>query len=215
MKRSICFLLILVMATALLAGCGEKKKLMGTWECTVDASHLAKELLDAQEIGEDFEIPGFSVTARLTFLKDNTFRLELEKKKLEAAVAALEECLAKGLVDALQAKLTEQGVQIDIEELLQHSGLEQDALTQKLTEAFDENAFLDALSERLTVDGYYRVKGEKLLFCQDAETKLKDVYTAYILEENVLTFQETVGENSFISDNLFFGTTPMKFTKVG
>ena len=181
----------------------------------MDVSQLAKQLLDDQGLGEDFEIPGFAVTASLTFLKDNTFRLELDQQKLADSVAVLEENLAEGLLSMLQAKLQEQGLQIDIAELLNQSGLEQSALTQQLTQSFDETAFLEVLTGQLTVEGYYRVKGDKLLLCNDAEMKLKDVYTVYILEENKLTFTETVGENSFVSDNLFLGTLPMVFTKVG
>ena len=181
MKKSICFLLTLVMVAALLCGCGEKKKLLGTWECTMDVSQLAKQLLDDQGLGEDFEIPGFAVTASLTFLKDNTFRLELDQQKLADSVAVLEENLAEGLLSMLQAKLQEQGLQIDIAELLNQSGLEQSALTQQLTQSFDETAFLEVLTGQLTVEGYYRVKGDKLLLCNDAEMKLKDVYRVHIL----------------------------------
>ncbi len=215
MKKIVSLVLVLILAVTALTGCGEKKKLLGTWECTMDVSQLAKQLLDDQGLGEDFEIPGFAVTASLTFLKDDTFRLELDQQKLADSVAVLEENLAEGLLSMLQAKLQEQGLQIDIAELLNQSGLEQSALTQQLTQSFDETAFLEALTGQLTVEGYYRVKGDKLLLCNDAEMKLKDVYTVYILEENVLTFSETVGENSFVADNLFLGTTPVTFTRIG
>ena len=213
MKKKICFLLVFVMLLATLGGCGEKKKLLGAWHCTLDAAQLAQQYLDERNLGGEFEIPEFAVTAQLTFFDDNRFRLELDAQKLTDSISALKDLLAEDLVDILQSKLSEQGLGIDIGQLLDKSGLESDALTQQLTRNFDEAAFSDALNGVLALEGYYQVKGDKLLFTNDPETKLDDVYVTYVLEGGTLTLETLTGTNPFVGENLFLGTAGVVFTK--
>ena len=213
MKRKICFLLVLAMLLSALSGCGEKKKLLGAWHCTLDASQLAQQFLEDQNLGGEFEVADFSVTAMLTFFKDNTFRLELDTEKLTDSMAALEKTMAEDLVDILQNKLSEQGLGIDIGQLLDKSGLDSDALTQQLTKNLDETAFLEMLNGVLALEGYYQVKGDKLLFTNDPEMKLGEEYITYTLEGGTLTLEEVVGTNTFVGENLFLGTAGVAFTK--
>ena len=213
MKRKICFLLILVMLFSALSGCGEKKKLLGAWHCTLDASQLAQQFLEDQNLGGDYEIPSFAVTAMLTFSKDNTFRLELDTNKLTEAMSALESTLAGNLADILQEQLSERGLGVDIGQLLDKSGLESDALTQQLTQNFYETAFTEMLNGVLALEGYYQVKGDKLLFTNDPDSKLDEVYITYGLEGGTLTLEALTGTNTFVGDNLFLGAAGVAFTK--
>lgn len=214
MKKIICFILVLVLMAVVVSGCGEQKKLLGTWACTVDLSQEIRQMLDAEALGGELDISGFSVTARLTFLEDGSFRLEPDQQKLVAAFDMLIENLEDGLIDMLQAQLQEQGVNISVEELLELSGLELGALTQKLRQSFEEENFVEELSGQLMLEGFYQVKGDKLLFCADGETKIDDIYTLYTVEDGVLTLSTHVGENTFLRDNLILSTAPMVFTKV-
>lgn len=214
MKRFVSLVLVLILAAAVFTGCGEQKKLLGAWECTVDLSSTVQQLLDQEMLGGEFDVSGFSVTARLTFLEDGTFRLEPDRQKLAAAFDTLLKDLENGLIDMLQAQLKEQGLNISVEELLALSGLELSDLTEQLRQSFEEESFLEDLSGVATLEGFYQVKKDKLLFCADEETKIDDIYTLYTVEDGVLTLSTHVGENTFLGDNLILSTAPVVFTKV-
>lgn len=213
MRKIVSLVLALILASTILTGCGEKKKLLGTWECTLDLSAEARQLLDAQELGEEFDVSNFFATAQLTFFEDGAFRLELDQDKLNASVDKLLADLEAGLIDLLQTQLQEMGLNVSMEELLSLSGLEMDDLTAQLQESFETERFMQELCAQVALEGFYRVKKDKLLFCADAETKLKDIYTLYTLEETKLTLTSHVGENTFLKDNLVLNAVPLEFTK--
>ena len=214
MRKFASYVLVLVMLAALFSGCGEQKKLLGTWECTVDVSDVILQLLDAQKLSSELDISGFAVTAQLSFLEDNTFRLELDQQKLAASFDTLLQELEDGLIGLLQEQLGVQGLGITVEELLALTGLTKEDLTEQLRRSLDGDQLMQALSAELLLEGFYQVKGDKLLFCADEETKLENVYTLYTVEETVLTLSTHVGENSFLGEHSILRTAPVTFTRV-
>lgn len=209
MKKILSVAVMLVLLLLLLTGCGEKKALLGTWTCTADISAQAQALLE-----QDYCVEDFSVTLRLSFFADNTFRLEADAEKLETAVAALEEDLAESLMQLLQEQLAQKGLLLEIETILGMSGLEKDALTQKLMESFRGEAIAKTLSDQLLLTGFFRVKGDKLLLTADEEAKLEDTYILYTLEEGRLTFASYEGENALFTGHPVLGADPVTFTKI-
>ena len=214
MKKLLCMIMVLIMMAALIAGCGEQKKLLGSWEYTLELSDLIRQKLEEVAPEADFPVGDFAVTAQLTFEKDGTFVVQLDQNELSAAVDALMAQLEDGLMEMLQSQLEEQGLTISVDELLALSGLSQEELTEQLRQSFDADGFMEQLSDKAALKGFYQVKGDKLLFCADAETKLDAVYTLYTVEENILTFHTHVGDNAFLQENLILGAAPVEFTKV-
>lgn len=208
MKKIISIAVLLALLLTLLTGCAEKKALLGTWTCTADLAQQAQELLE-----QDYPVEAFSVTLQLTFLADNTFRLELDAGKLAEAVQTLEDALAEKLMQLLQEQLAQKGLLLEIGTILSMSGLEQDALTQKLMESFDAEAMSEALSGKVKLTGFFRVKGDKLLLTADEEAKLADTYILYTLEDGQLTFTSQEGENELLAEHPVLGATPVTFTK--
>lgn len=214
MKRYICLLLVLVMMMTLLSGCGAKKKLLGVWETKLDISPLVGQMLADAQLGGDHTVTGFEITGRLEFFKDNTFILQLDPDTLSMALDKLLTELEQGLLDLLQSQLQEQGLSLPIGDLLTSSDLTPGDLTDRLRQHLEQKDFSGSLYQQSSLQGFYRLKGDKLLFCGDEETKLDDTFLRYTLEANTLSFTEAVGENAFIADNLLLGATPITFTKV-
>jgi hypothetical protein len=209
MKKIISVAVMLALLLLLVSGCGEKKALLGTWTCTADIPAQAQALLE-----QDYCVEDFSVPIRLSFFADNTFRLEADAEKLAGAVDTLEEELAENLMQLLQEQLAQKGLLLEIETILGMSGLEQDALTQKMMENFHGEAIEKTLSDQLKLTGFFRVKDDKLLLTADAEAKLEDTYILYTLEEGRLTFASYAGENALFTGHPVLGADPVTFTKI-
>ena len=214
MKRLISLMLVVSLCLCLLSACGEKKKLLGTWECTVDMSQQVAQLLDDQGLGGDLPFGDFFVTAQLAFSEDDRFALTVDQQKLTESFEALSKSLEQGLLDTLQQQLSEAGLSVAIDSLLGLSGLTSDDLTEKLRQAFEEAELSQKLSEPITLEGFYKVKGDKLLLTDDPEAKLDDIYFPYTLEDNTLTLRALEGESAFLSDHSIVGTSPVTFTRV-
>ena len=215
MKRYICLLLVLVMICALLSGCGEKRKLLGTWECSVDLSQTAQLYLTEKQLASDFEVTDFTVTAQLCFFKNGDFWIQPDQDQLTEQTEALLTKLEEHLLTMLQTQLGELLADISIEELLEMSGFTKEMLTEQLRQQFSVQSLTEYLSQHITLAGCYQVKKEKLLLSTNKEEKLKDHYFVYTLKDNTLTFTEMVGEApAFVADNVLLKQLPLSFTKL-
>ena len=89
MKRIFAFLLVLCMTAAALTGCGDTKKLLGTWQAQLDLTDAMQQALQLEGFSQDYQVESFQVTATLTFLEDHTYTLALDEASVEAASDAL------------------------------------------------------------------------------------------------------------------------------
>ena len=214
MKKFISLLLVLSLCLCLLSACGEKKKLLGTWEYSVNMTEQVGQLLADEGLGGDLPFGDFFVTVQLTFSADDRFALTVDQEILSQAFATLSETLEKGLLDTLQQQLAEAGLSVAIDSLLGLSGLTSDDLTEKLRQAFEEAKLSEKLSQPIALEGYYKASGDKLLLTDDPDAKLDDIYFPYTLENNTLTLSAQVGVSTFLGDHPILGTSPMSFTRV-
>lgn len=212
MKRWICLVLVLVMTAMLFAGCGEKKKLLGTWVCTVDLTEEVQTLLDGIQLGGEFSVSDFQVKATLEFDKDDRFRLQLDFQDLEEQLDGLVADLEKDLIALLQTQLGER-LEISIEELLDMASIDAASLTEALREQFPVEDIRQALEEMTVLTGSYKVKKDKLLLGPD-EDSLKIVPgIPYVLEEGVLELLPPEELDLFVTESRLLKALPLRFTK--
>lgn len=212
MKKFISLILAVCLCLTLFSACGKKAKLLGAWQCQLDLSQQMQQLLDAEKLGSDQPLEDFTVTVRLTFSADDTFTLTMEEDALTKAFHKLAESLEKTLMDTLQEKLSEAGLDVALESLLGLSGLSDNSLTEKLRESFEDADFSQQLSELIVLEGYYKISGDKLLLTDDPEEKPDDFYLPYTVEATTLTIDAPVGESAFIGDHPLF-SAPVTFTR--
>lgn len=214
MKRLISLILVFSLCLLLLSGCGEKKKLLGTWEYSVNMTEQVDQLLTDEGLGGDLPFGDFSVTVQLTFFEDDRFTLTVDQQKLTESFEALSRSLEQGLLDTLQQKLSEVGLDFALDAFLGLADLSSDDLTEQLQQNLENAQLPQKLSEPITLEGFYKVSGDKLLLTDDPEAKLDDVYFPYTLEDNTLNLSAQVGENTFLEDHPIFATAPVAFTRV-
>lgn len=212
MKRFLCIALVLILAATVLTGCGARQKLLGTWETALDFSPLVAEALNARELGADLPISDFMVTAQLTFLKDGSFRMELEKQKLQSAFDALLAQLEQGLLSLIENQLKEEGLALSVADLLSMSDLTKEDLTEQLRQSFAQINFQQTLEEQVALTGYYKLSGKKLFLYDDPEGETDRFYMTCSLEGGVLTLSESAGESP-LTEHLVLKTLPLTFTK--
>ena len=217
MRKTVCLLLVLVMTGMLLTGCGKLGKLQNTWEYKLDIAPMILETLHMDALGEELGMGPLELTVQLTFREDGSFCVGFAHQKIVEIVSQLVKKLEQKLLDALQEKLTEKldesGLSVDMGNLLGSSGLEFGDLTEKLTENFDQEGFANKLTGNITLEGYYQVKGDKLLFSDDPEIFDEEVYTLFSVEEGTLVLSEHVGENGLIKEHPVLGSAPVTFQK--
>ncbi len=215
MKKFFCLALTFLLAATILWGCSKKKKLLGTWECTLDLSPTVTQTLTDVDFGSQFTVSDFTVSAQLSFLKDGTFTLQLDPDELDASLETLCSELEADLFAMLQSQLQEQSLPLSLEELLALSGLSSDDLTHQLRQRFQDLALGQTLAAQCALEGYYHVKGQRILFAPQAEASIDEHYIPFAIEETTLTLSQQVGQNPFLADNLILGSTSVSFTRAG
>ena len=213
MKRIISLFLVVSLCLCLLSACGAKKQLLGNWECNVNMTEQVRQLLADEGLGGDLPIGDFSVTLQLTFTEDDRFTLTVDQQKLTESFDALSKSLGQALLDNLQQKLTETGLNVDLGALLGLSSFSPEDLTEKLEQNIEEAQLPQKLYEPISLEGFYKVSGDKLLLTDDPEAKLDEVYFPYKLENNTLTLSAQVGLSTFLGNHPVFGTEPVTFTR--
>lgn len=213
MKKFISLAAVLIMVAALFSGCGKQKKLLGAWEQRLDLSQWVQAILEEKQLGGDFSVSDFEVPARLEFFADGTFRLQLDQTQLSQQADTLITQLEDGLLSLLQAQLKEQQMDIPMEELLDASGLTNDALTQQLRQQFPKENLLEQLNNSTALSGHYKLKSDKLLLAKDKDSLDKDCYILCDLKGTSLTLQEAAGLEEFLKGNEIFKSLPLQFTK--
>ena len=214
MKRTICLILVVALMACALSGCGEKKKLLGRWERSVDLSDAVRQTLQDAGVGGEYPVSDFVVTAYLEFSQDGTFHLQLDQQELTAAFENLLVQLEDHLLKMLQTQLSERQPELSMEMLLGMMSLEKEDLTRRLRQSFEENGFSQQLTADTDLSGSYLVTGKKLSFAADAEHLDKNSYIRFTIRDGQLTLSQQEGSNLFLEGNLILGPLPVQFTKI-
>jgi len=188
MKRIFAFILSILMLAATLAGCGTKGKLLGTWQANVDLAEVMEKIIGDQWVSEDYPIESFPVSTQLIFLKDSSFILTISAESLEAATAQLMQKLEKDVMDGLQAQLDTLGDDVDLQTLLEITGLDPEIMMEEFRMNFQDKGFAQSLQQGCSYSGWYKLSGDKLYLSPTEEID-KDTcpYVSFTLEEGALT----------------------------
>lgn len=188
MKRILALILSILLLCATLAGCGTKGKLVGTWQADIDLAELMENIIGGQWISESYEVSSFSVTLELTFRKDNTFVLAPSQESLNAATEKVMQNLEQTIMNNLQAQLDTLGGDVDLQALLEITGVNPDLLMEEFRRNFQDKGFAQSLADSCTLTGWYKISGDKL-YLSETEDIDKDTcpYLLYTLEDGALT----------------------------
>ena len=211
MKKSIALVLCLALLMSLcLCGCGsEQDKLVGTWTATINLADMVNEQVAADDptVGEYIQISNLDVTFNLTFNESGTFAMTVDQEKLDVALREMMNDMSDGLLEYLSAMLSLEGLDMDINTVLEMLGISLDDL---LDEAYN-SMVSDDLFANLDTYGYFYAKDGKL-YTGDDQSAVKAGqagYELYKLENDVLTIDEGTIEND-MAEYIY----PMTFQKV-
>lgn len=217
MKKLIAFTLILVLITGCFAGCGgsEADKLVGTWKGTMDLSDAIAAALDAEDMGDTFQIGEFKVDAVLTFTKDGTYSLKLDEASLEAAFAGLIDDMKEGVIKLLEDQIAALGMEMTVEQLLALSGQNLDDLMQEVEAQLAEDKVVENIAAEAAREGNFRAEDGKLYTSASLEHTIDPAtYERYTLQGDVLTLVELVGGDLSAEDEgLLTAVYPLVFKK--
>ena len=218
MKKLIAFALIIVLSIGCLTGCGgsETDKIIGTWKGTMDLSDAITAALDAEDMGDTFQVDNFKVEAVLVFAADGTYSLNLDEASLTAAFDGLMKDLEEGMFKMLKEQITALGMDMTVDELLAMSGLNQEALMQEIKDSLKEEKVVENIAAEAARKGKFRVEDGKLYTSASLANEVDpETYERYTLEGNTLTLLELVGgEAEEGEDALLTAVYPLIFQKV-
>ncbi len=219
MKKHICLLLVIcLLLSALLAGCGsDEKKIIGKWTADIDYTdafntglHSAKGL---DKNAKHFEAEEFIVTTTLIFREDGSYSMVIEDSAAQKALQDIEYILYDGFESVLKEQFSQLGLPFSVEQYLQNQthviwGMVDDALTDKVKEDL-----LDNLVNTHT--GNYRIADSKIYMTQELTEELtEENYDTYTLEKDTLTLLEchcnVEDEYQDIAKSIY----PVTFTRV-
>ena len=212
MKKNVMRLLCLIMTLSmlfLLGGCGatDAEKLVGTWNATVDLTDLLNEEITTGDETMDayFKISDFTLVVTLTFNADGTYTMGVDENSLNTAMELVLADIKDGMYEYFEDVLAEAGLEMTVDELLEQSDVDLDAL---MDEAFS-NAMGDEVLEGLSSSGNYEARDSKLYLSDGVEYAIdEEIYDTYTLDGKVLTFLEASYDNTMTE------LYPLTFEKV-
>ena len=211
MKRIIAFILILLLTVAALTGCGDRGKLLGTWQTQVDLADAMQEALGLEGLADEYVLQTFPVTATLTFQKDGTYTLCLDESSVQAAADTLLKDLETYLLDAMRTELTQLGINATLEQLFEATGIQLDTLLANMRQNFSDADLPAKLAEQVAITGQFKLSNGKLFLSDDLQAEPEDAYCSYTLEDGRLTLVEHSG--SFLDEHLVLGIDVLPFQK--
>lgn len=211
MKRIFAFLLVLCMTAAALTGCGDTKKLLGSWQAQLDLTDAMQQALQLEGFSEDYQVESFQVTATLTFLEDHTYTLALDEASVEAASEALLKKLEEHMLKAMEDELAALGLTATLEQLFEHTGIDLDTLFSKMRQTFADSKLAENLAEQVAATGQFKLSDGKLYLSADPQAEPESDHVGYTLEENRLTLSSPSG--SLPTENLVLSLDGICFQK--
>lgn len=195
-KRAASLALALLLAAALLTGCGsseaEMKKLVGVWTMAYD---ISGDILDGLDDGleEYFDFEGISLGLTLRLSEDGTYTLGVEQPELDRLLEALKPVFRDGTIAYTQAMIAAAGLDMTSEEILQQSGSSLDALVDEMLSGTE--TALDEMADELSVSGKWKAAGGKLYTTESMDDELDESsYERYELDGDTLTVFSNTGD---------------------
>lgn len=208
MKRY--FLIFLCITLLVLSGCArEQDALIGSWQGTVDLSEaINTDFARDDKLAPYMQISGFCFETTMTFLRDGTYRVEVDRSRLEETMDKLVKQLASGMRRYLEDYLREQALDTTVEEYLAAVNLTPEDL---LADAYNRET-IDGMLSQLEMEGNFLVEEGKLYISRDKRYAVNmAVWELYTVEADTLTINvgSTEADNRY-ADLIY----PMTFTRV-
>ena len=197
LSRLLCVTLVLAVLLSL-AGCGasDEKKLIGTWNTTMDLTDMTNELLTAAspDMAEYITLSDCSIDLVYTFNEDGTYQMSLVDESLEAWSQNILEGTTEGLQKYLDDMAQEEGLTAD--DLLSAMGVDLDELLEMSmdTEAMQETVRSSEES------GTYELKDGQLLTTPDSGTP--GTYSYEFISDTEMKMTESQGDSIVVSVTL-------------
>lgn len=200
MKRTIAFLLCVVMLAAMLTGCkpSEQKQLIGKWKGKADLAMAYETMLAGADpaMTGHIDIQNFTVDLTLQFNSDGTYTWSANETQLRLGTKNMMDAIASGLATYLQI---ETGMSMD--QLLAASGKTMERL---MDEYFDLNMD-QVVSASLCSQGSWSVKNGELTLANE------DGFV--IFDGNVEVDDESLQLKNGVTTEVITHLMPITFTK--
>lgn len=210
MKRSISVLLSVILMFALLAalsGCGAQKKLVGTWEASVDMTDMINQMIAQDEdMAKHMKISKLAFFLQFTFNDDGTYRSTIDEKALNTAVETLKKDLKAGCAGYFEEIIADLGVEMTVDQFLASSGYSLD----EIVDGIIGDEMVESWKKELNQAGKYEVKDGKLFLSEGKNAEIdKDVYLTYELSGDELKIVSSSNGDDGMEDLL-----PLVFQKI-
>lgn len=206
MKKILSFSLALLLLVLTFAGCSkETDALIGTWAGEVNYASYFNEGLSStagSDLAAYWKVDEFKLTIVMTFRKDGTYSMTVDKEKLNASIEQLKQTLSAGLTHYMQDLIDASGMETTVEELMNTLGISVDTL---LADAINDEV-INALIAECTFEGNFDAKDGKLYTSAGKEFSIdKSIYETYEVTENTLTLLSIVSgeETSRLDETLY------------
>lgn len=220
MKKIVSLLLVLallVSMSALLTGCGDEKKILGTWKADVDyadAFNLGIRSAEGmEEMAKYFEAEEFIVTTTLIFREDGTYTTTIDEAAAEKALESVEYILYNGFESLVKEQFNQLGLPISLDKYLE-------SMTHAIWEMVDA-ALTDEVKEELIDEmvnphtGNYKLENGKIYMTEDVSDAIsEDAYDTYELDGDTLTLLECFCQIDEEQKEAQKSLYPMVFTRV-
>ena len=213
MKKILLTVLCAVSMICLLSGCAsEADKLVGNWATEIDMSDFMNDFVNEAvaelEMGEEDVFSAYGFTMNLSFNEDGTYKMEVDEDKMEETLETFNEELKVFIVKYFEALISDQKLNMTVDEVLKQSGTNIDTL---IAEFGLEDMFKE-LAEEILAEGTYDANDGKL-FTSDGKDSAIDEgeYELYTLEGDVLTITGCYPETEVEDDIMDY---PIVFNKI-
>lgn len=211
MKKYIAIVLCLAMLAACLVGCAPKEQdaLIGSWSGNVDLSDaINADFAQDENLAPHMHISGFRFQTTMTFYRNGTYSMQVDRSELEAVLESLVQQLSDGMEKYLEELVKELALDMTVEEYLSSVGL---SLEDLFADAYTEET-IDKMLSDLEAEGNFLVEEGKLFLSQSKQYAVNpNVWELYTVEGDKLTIDVSSEEADNPYAQLIY---PMVFTRI-
>lgn len=210
LSLALCGVLLLTSLLAF-AGCSTEKKIIGTWEATLDMTEFLNEEMALDEgMSEYFTVSDFAFVLHFTFNDDGTYKIAIDEDALAATIDSLKDDLAVGMTEYFEDVIVSSGLSITVEEMLSYSGMDMDEL---MDESINAEMFDEIVSDFVT-EGNYEFSEGNLYTSADFDSEIdKDEYITVAFSGKDIKFVSLVTDEE--PDEMTKKLFPMTLKKIG
>ncbi len=208
--RKILLCMLCVALVVSFAGCArEQDALIGSWQGTVDLSQaINADFAQDQNLAPHMQISGFCFGTTMTFYRDGTYTMTVDRSELKQVMDDLMVQLTAGMEKYIQTLAQAQSPELTAQDYLASLGL---TLEDLFADAYTE-ATVDEMLSQLEMAGNFQVEEGKLFLSRDKQYAVNTaVWELYTVEGDTLTIDvsDPLAENRY-ADMIY----PMVFTRV-